>query len=658
MSPGPSRKPKKAQERDRRKPMSLEERARRIKARTIRRREGIPDFTRILSVEGGDIAIPAPARKDYAVLLTGESSRQVHIMCSESSALSGRVDNNFQTISLRCSSKGYKVARLFATPEIISIVYDSARSGARSDEDLAKNSSALQRTYDSLLFDALKEDVSDIHIEIHGDSATIRFRKHGALYVHQELSVTHARALATVIYQVVAKEKDVTFNERIPQDGVVDRDIGGHSLRVRLATMPAYPDGFDMVMRLLPRGKNEAVTSISKLGYSESQIQSIERSVAKPVGVTIMAGTTGSGKSTSLAGILTQKIQRFEGRIKVITVEDPPERMIPGATQTPVVRSRTQAGGAHPFAAAIKAAMRSDPDVLMVGEVRDPESAELLIHAVQSGHQAFTTVHAPSAIGIVSRLRSLGVPNDILGSQDFFSGLIYQSLVPRLCAKCSRSFEEYRSDTQDDPKEQGIIQRIIRVVSNVDRSQVRFKNTSGCGDCTGGIAGRMVVAEVVVPDSHMVRLFAEGKDTEAWLYFRGEGGKSVLDHGIDKMRSGLCCPYDIEAKLGLLDAQVETLGGRDSGSTAGERGSQAQEQNDSAADHDDSQGALEPGLDDPLPLDPDFDLKLEDDDWLSVETDQGSSEIEGRQKGQDGRVIHAPFGASRLKNKPDNEDSE
>jgi len=181
-----------------------------------------------------------------------------------------------------------------------------------------------------------------------------------------------------------------------------------------------------MIMRILKMGQSGEKIDLNKLGYSKEHLGKVRRGSAKPVGVMMMAGTTGSGKSTSLNAMLSEKIAHHAGRIKVITVEDPPEYLLIGATQVPVVRSRSAAkegADINPFASTIRAAMRSDPDVLMIGEVRDHHSAELLIHAVQSGHPVFTTTHASSGIDIVSRQRSNGVPDDVLGSHNFISAL-------------------------------------------------------------------------------------------------------------------------------------------------------------------------------------------------------------------------------------------
>ena len=151
-----------------------------------------------------------------------------------------------------------------------------------------------------------------------------------------------------------------------------------------------------------------------------------------------MAGGVGSGKSTSIVGILHEELEMHQSRLRIITVEDPPERVIPGATQVPVVRKRGTAAGDE-FSFAIRGALRCDPDTLMVGEIRDLQSAVLAIKFAQSGHRVYTTVHASTALGIVGRLVGLGVDSTLLCMPDVLKGLIFQTLVPQLCPSCKIS---------------------------------------------------------------------------------------------------------------------------------------------------------------------------------------------------------------------------
>jgi type II secretory ATPase GspE/PulE/Tfp pilus assembly ATPase PilB-like protein len=529
----------------------------------IVKRGNVPTYMGLMSAPKGKMPIQDEnVKKDFAILSVDDEKREAILLESFEGRLENKSDHAVISMDIkqRIRRLNYKVLTMVATRAIISIVYDEAAT--TQDDVTEKRVGELQTDFDELIKAAVSHGTSDVHIEVRRNNAKIRFRKNGNLEDYKEIPVSYANEFGGVIYRVIAEEKDVTFQPGQPQDAVIDRQLTDQlRMRIRLATMPAYPNGFDMVMRLLPMGVTNNRKELSELGYKPVQLNDIKLAMAKPVGVSIVAGTTGSGKSTTLVTMLGKVIEDKAGTVKVITVEDPPEFELKGATQVPVVRSKKVTGrDQNPFSAAIRAAMRSDPDILLIGEVRDNDSAELLTHAVQSGHQVYTTVHAPSAIGIVSRLRSLGAKNEILGSQDFISGLIYQTLVQTLCKSCSKN----SSDADEMYKTRGkasytefleVMQRINYSTSDHDALNIRFKG-EGCNQCTKGATGRTVVAEVIVPDHEMVTMFADGRDTEAWHHWRKNGGVTALETGISIMLDGVCDPFDLEHKLGPLTANM------------------------------------------------------------------------------------------------------
>ncbi len=371
-----------------------------------------------------------------------------------------------------------------------------------------------------------------------------------------------------------------------------------------------------MTMRLLIIQDSKQPLTLEQLGYNKKLTMGIRQSIAQPVGLTIIAGTTGSGKSTTLQNILLSKINDRNGEIKVITVEDPPEYFIPGATQVPVIRD-SEGNAATGFGKAIKAAMRSDPDVIMVGEIRDNQSATLTVQAVQSGHQVFSTIHAQSALGILNRIENLGVTRDILGSPEFIAGLIYQKLLPVLCPHCSTKlvednipnayslekiiidneilsdadvakhierrfkenkqdinfvrylqdakainskvaefiFEEYRSKNPEEEKEH-FLRRLNEYYGDISEIDIKFKG-NGCKNCKGGIIGRTVVAELVRPDFHTLELITEKRDAELLTYWKKTlGGKFAAEDAYDKIKMGIVSPIDVEHELGHIGSKL------------------------------------------------------------------------------------------------------
>jgi type II secretory ATPase GspE/PulE/Tfp pilus assembly ATPase PilB-like protein len=371
-------------------------------------------------------------------------------------------------------------------------------------------------------------------------------------------TTAYARSMATVIYQVIAAEQDVTFNERIPQSALIDKIVGGERVRVRLNTIPAFPDGFDMIMRILKMGSSQKPASLIDLGYDEEQESLIEACINVPSGGTLVAGTTGSGKTTSLASMVSLKVEQFTingiCQIKIITVEDPPEIRMLNVTQVPVQRSKNDESGENPFTKYMNATLRSDPDAILVGEVRDNTTAHLLQHAIQSGHQVFTTLHTSSAIEQVDRLRSMGIKSKVLGSTSFISGLIYQTLVPIVCKKCALDINQFEEENANLRHRVKMLGRLRRILTKKELKNVRFKNHIGCSGCVSGISGRTVVAEVIVPSKKMKQLFSMDEDTQALdLYLEG-GGRLIIDHAIDKVIAGLCDPTDVEYKVGMIDS--------------------------------------------------------------------------------------------------------
>lgn len=510
----------------------------------------------VMSVAGGPIELSSELQKNYAVLLVSKERKDVIIVCSteinKNKTESNSIDDDYLAISAKINRLGLNRKKILANPEILAIIYESGSSTKTSEEQL-RAATKIQLDFDDLLRSAVEADASDIHIEVRRDEARVRFRKNGSLYQFKPWPVRYARTMASVIYQVIADEKDTTFDDAKPQDAIIDRELSESlRLRVRLATIPAYPAGFDMIMRLLKMGQNGKRVSLDKLGYEKRHLSHIRRAVAKPVGAVIMAGTTGSGKSTSLNSMLGEKIELYEGRIKVITVEDPPEYLLVGATQVPVVRSRSQAkagdAAVNPFASVVRAAMRSDPDILMVGEVRDEASAELLIHAVQSGHQVFTTVHASGGIDIIARLRSNGVSDDVLGGQNFISALIYQTLLQKLCPDCSYDVDELQKRVKNDQDEE-FVERIHKYMHPSLKKTLRFTNNDGCPKCTAGLIGRSVAAEVILPDTYMLKCFRDRRDSDALMHYRRKGGKIALEHGMLKAIRGETDLRDVELKL-------------------------------------------------------------------------------------------------------------
>ncbi|MCY9866113.1 ATPase, T2SS/T4P/T4SS family [Vibrio coralliirubri] len=464
-----------------------------------------------------------------------------------------------------------------------------------------------------LIEQCLNDGVSDVHLEVRDADAKIRRRINGVISDHLPLSAHQGKSWGNTIYNVLVTVGSEIFDPNIVQDGLIDKDLGSVRLRGRVATSPVQPNGFDMVIRLLKIQSATKPQSMETLGYSHNEIKRIEIATNKPSGVIIVAGTTGSGKSTTLQNLLMTKILQEKAQIKVITVEDPVEYFIPNATQISVVRDK-EGNAEKSFGAAMRAAMRQDPDILMVGEIRDNQSCALMRAAAQSGHPVYSTVHASSCIAIISRLEALGLGRDVMASQNFIAGFFYQKLLAKVCPHCAQplsgskipfrltekdfltslkilsqdsadlwygrycessskvSFVRYLQDKRvinceqadnvassyiifnNREKAEQLYDR-IKKMSDIKNDKILFRG-KGCKLCKhSGIIGRVPVSEGITFDGEMLEMVARNDEQALTSYWRkNKGGRFALEDAIVKMRHGLVDPVDIESHLDLLDS--------------------------------------------------------------------------------------------------------
>ncbi|OGT64256.1 MAG: hypothetical protein A3J38_07315 [Gammaproteobacteria bacterium RIFCSPHIGHO2_12_FULL_45_9] len=448
------------------------------------------------------------------------------------------------------------VSLLYTTQEIIQIIRDAAHE---LEEINLTSDTDLEKKFTAILVDSLKAGASDIHFEVYPNMADIKLRINGMLFTVSQMDSKTINRLINYMYNVAATEgsKDTQFNIEEMQDALLDRQVEVDGVRkhikIRLQTAPCYPNSISIVMRLL-RIENQLSSTLSSLGYTPPQIKTLQRAQMKPTGATIIAGTTGSGKSTTLATLLSEIHVNSRGSKKILTAEDPPEFAIPGANQINLSNKRQEMEGDEDmFVKAIKVAMRCDPDVIMVGEVRDKQSSQLLSSAVLSGHQVFTTIHASSALSIVDRLYNLGFDLYIMTSPNFLSLLIYQTLLPILCQKCCINAKTFFAKNKTAPVE-ALKERLTLLCEHDETAwdHIRFSSEVGCDHCRMGYTGRTVAAEMIEPDTTMLNYFRNNQLAQASQYWKDTGGRTVLDNAIEKMVMGNVDPRSVEDRCGLI----------------------------------------------------------------------------------------------------------
>jgi type II secretory ATPase GspE/PulE/Tfp pilus assembly ATPase PilB-like protein len=347
-----------------------------------------------------------------------------------------------------------------------------ARTGDDSDDFTTDirglaNQPPVIRYVNLLVRDAYDCSASDIHLEAKRTGLDVRFRVDGVLIEASEPPADLHHAVVSRIKLLA--ELDIAERRR-PQDGRIRVRLEARELDLRVSTVPTMY-GESVVLRLLDRGGRPV--GLDELGMSRSIFESVTRLVQKPHGMLLVTGPTGSGKTTTLYGALQM---RSATREKIVTVEDPIEYQLPGITQVPVHR---QAGVS--FATALRAILRQDPDVVMVGEMRDQETAEIAVQAAMTGHLVFSTLHTNDAIGAMPRLLDLGVPDYLVAAT--VEGVLAQRLVRRMCVECQTHYA---------PSAEQVAALAGRPVG-----RMKLLRGAGCRACRGtGYKGRVGIFEL------------------------------------------------------------------------------------------------------------------------------------------------------------------
>ncbi len=351
-------------------------------------------------------------------------------------------------------------------------------------EDLleADDDAPIIRLINALLTEALKENASDIHIEPFEGRLSVRMRVDGVL--REVLAPPRMLAPLLVSRVKVMAHLDIA-EKRLPQDGRISLRIAGRPVDVRVSTIPTG-HGERVVLRLLDKG--EGRLDLEQLGMSSQDRDEMDRLIHRPHGILLVTGPTGSGKTTTLYAGLSRL---NDDKRNMMTVEDPIEYYLDGISQTQV-NSKVDMS----FARGLRAILRQDPDVVMVGEIRDLDTVEIAIQASLTGHLVLSTLHTNSAVGAITRLRDMGVEPFLLSSS--LIGVLAQRLVRRLCAACSEPYTASEADCVELGFEPGVEPPVLR-------------RAKGCAECSySGYRGRSGVFELVVVDEHLRSMIHDG----------------------------------------------------------------------------------------------------------------------------------------------------
>ncbi len=495
-----------------------------------------------------------PVKEDTRHLLALFSDGS--FIVSDTHKFDGRV-LSFEVIARK---RKLKVAKPQYVPlSYITAIYDKASRlntssfvSVGDDEQLE-----MQRDFIALIERAAASKVSDIHIVI-GDYTTILFRYNGLM----NKEIEHNKEWGEAFARAAFASSDISDSNYAQNEYQAAQKSGQTPLRgskgklmlprnvlgVRLQFNPIAFGTRYLVMRLLYADErtNFEEDNLSSSGFNSRELDIFYKMRSYPMGVNIIAGPTGSGKSTTLQKNMINMLEERKYEINLITVEDPPEYPIPGARQMPVTNATTEELKEREFTKALSAALRSDPDSLMIGEIRTLSAAQLAFQGALSGHNVWTTLHANSAPAILMRLRDMGVDDYKLIDPELIKGLISQRLFRKVCPHC-------RIPASDQLQHPSVV-RLKRVFGEfgLDRS---FLRGPGCEHCGGkGILGRIAIAEIVIPDATFLELLIKGETKKGIDYWISElEGRTLKENAIERMLLGIIDIEEIERWTGLLD---------------------------------------------------------------------------------------------------------
>ena len=410
----------------------------------------------------------------------------------------------------------------------------------------------MQKDFVDIIAKAAAQKVSDVHVEV-ADQTTIFFRIDGSMQPVLEynaqwgesfLRAAFASADISNANYAVNEYQSAQKDGRTPLRGTKDLYLPSGVLGVRMQFNPIAFGTRYAVMRLLYDNPSEGIKVEQEFGPYEQRLLARMRSF--PTGLVIVAGPTSSGKSTTLVRNMSLMLKERNYEINMITVENPVEQKIFGARQMPVVNTTSEEQREEKYVEALAAALRSDPDTLMVGEIRTLAAAELTVRGALSGHNVWTTLHANSAMAALTRLLDLGVEPFKLKEETLMRGLVSMRLFKKVCPHCREALANH--------PERGAYRRVVDAYGDVGLRQV-YQRGPGCAHCNGtGNIGRVKAGEIIITNSEFLRLALSGNTDEAVRYWLEEmDGRTLKEAAASLMLQGIISVDELERWVGQLD---------------------------------------------------------------------------------------------------------
>lgn len=397
------------------------------------------------------------------------------------------------------------------------LLHDGGSSNEDEEEKIIDQDSPIVKLVNQILTNAVTMKASDVHIDPQDTKVVIRYRIDGVLRTERSLP-KHMQSVLIARIKIMAS-LDIT-EHRIPQDGRFKINLDFHPVDLRVSTLPTVY-GEKIVLRLLDLGL--ALNDINNLGFNKLNLNRFTELIEKPTGILLITGPTGSGKSSTLYAALN-RLNNEE--VNIITVEDPVEYQLEGINQ---IQVNSNVG--MTFAAGLRAILRQDPNIIMVGEIRDKETAEVAIRASLTGHLVLSTLHTNDSLGSITRLIDMGVEPFLVASS--ISGIVAQRLVRRVCRDCAESQVPTKREIEIFAKRGLKIEKVTR--------------GRGCSSCNmTGYKGRIAIHEVLVMDDRMKRVIMNG-ETFSKLRELAMKNKTIflIDDGLLKVKQGITTTEEV-----------------------------------------------------------------------------------------------------------------
>ncbi|HEX8820262.1 MAG TPA: type II secretion system ATPase GspE, partial [Archangium sp.] len=465
-----------------------------------------------LTVEGDTVALAVADPLDTTVL--DHARMLLGMNVSPRIALASSIVDAINSVYDRATNEAEQLVDELESTDLDSLAHELDEP--KDILDAEGDEAPIIRLINSVLFRAAKERASDIHIEPMERELLVRFRVDGVL---QEIIKPPKRYQNAIVGRVKIMGQLNIAEKRLPQDGRIRIKLAGRDIDIRLSTIPTTY-GERIVMRLLD--KNTTLLDLTELGMDARMLEQMEHVIRRPHGIVLVTGPTGSGKTTTLYGALS-RINTPD--LNILTVEDPVEYQLKGIGQMAISPKIGLS-----FAQGLRAFLRQDPDVIMVGEIRDKETAEIAIQASLTGHLVFSTVHTNDAASAVTRLVDMGVEPFLVASS--LTGILAQRLVRRVCPDCRVQY----TPTEEEVRELGMTRTEFIARHGVEK----IYKATGCPSCSqNGYRGRTGIYELLLVDDSIRQLALKNVDSSTIKKAAiSHGMRTLLDDGARKIAMG------------------------------------------------------------------------------------------------------------------------